>query len=135
MLKGSTQPGVWRSGVWRMEEGLCAGQKPAGVAGGAEKCAAGVLPCSEFVWSLCTSHFWGPWHGAVGCGLKCVQHGRHALLRGRGSLSWVDSRGVTLFPCSSVQLHLSMATLVWAPLQLPSSTAQSDFPRCPFPLC
>lgn len=50
MLKGSTEPGVWRSGVWRMEEGLCAGEEPGGVAGGAEGCAAGVLPCSEPVW-------------------------------------------------------------------------------------
>lgn len=91
MLKGSTEPGIWRSGFWSTEEGLCAGQEPSGVAGGAENCAARVLPCSESVWSA--SYLWGPWQGAVGSGVKSVQNGRHALPRGRGSLSWVDSRG------------------------------------------
>lgn len=83
LLKGSTEAGVWRSGVWRMEEGFSAGQDPGGVAGGAEECAAGVLPCSEPVWSHWhhTVVPWAPWPSAVGCGVKCVQNGRHALPR------------------------------------------------------
>lgn len=88
--------------------------------------------------SLCevtVHHTFGNRGGAVGCGVRCVQNGRRALPQGRSSLSWVGNRGVTLFSCSGVQLHLSTATPALAPLLLPSSTAQPDFPRCPFRLC
>lgn len=116
------EPGV-RSGVWRMEEGFCAGQEPGGVAGGAEQCAAEVLPCRECVWSL--SHLWGHSGTEQSHVGRSVQDGRHALSR-------VGSPCFHALVCSCPSPRPHRPGPSAGAQQL---STQPDFPRRPFPLC